>query len=189
MAFQKLEDVGLLNRVYSSRSITLPIVSNQRKRAKLITLDIGIVNYILKQRKEFLGKEILGNIYKGSIAEQFIGQALIGRELKTTFKPNYWYRDKAGATAEVDFLIMSEDLLIPIEVKNSNEILLRSMESFVDESFENKTQCKLGVQISANSLRIEKRKTSKGRKFDVVNVPFYVGWRVAKELISLRKFL
>ena len=180
-AFQKLEDVGLLHRIHSSRSVALPIISNLRKRAKLIALDMGIINFLLKQRESFLGTQYLENVYKGSIAEQFVAQSLIDRELLITSKPNYWYRDKKGSTAEVDFLIEYAGALLPIEVKNSNDGFLRSMQSFIDESQKTGIACKLGVRVSPQVLKTEIHTTPKGLDFKVINLPFYLVWRVSDE--------
>ena len=183
-AFQILEEVGLLNRIYSSRSIALPIVSNQRKRAKLIALDIGMTNFVIKQRKPFLGESIIENIYKGSIAEQFVGQTLIGQESKLVFKPNYWYRDKSGSTAEVDFLIELQGTLLPIEVKNSDEKQVRSIESFIDESRVNGINTEVCIRISANQLKINNQQTPKSNRFKLIDVPFYLAWKIRDGLIK-----
>lgn len=184
-AFETLELVGLLSRVFSARSVATPIVSNYRKRPKLLHLDIGLVNFSLKQRRPFfygLATGNMENVYKGGIAEQFVGQAFLALENRTKLQANYWYRDSVGSKAEVDFIIEYQGELVPIEVKNSNEQFLRSLYSFVDESHKNRTPCKQGIRIGSSPFRRDKATTPNGNTFELVQIPFYLVWRM-KELL------
>lgn len=180
-AFETLEVVGLLTRIHSARSVALPLVSNFRKRAKLIYLDIGLANFALKQKRPFfvgLGESPLENVYKGAIAEQFVGQSIISSRITREEKPSYWYRDKAGSTAEVDFLIQHGDELLPIEVKNSNENFLRSLHIFIDESCTSNSPCKTGIRVGTRPLALEKQTTKADTTFSLMHVPFYLVWRL-----------
>ena len=46
----------------------------------------------------------------------------------------YWYRDKKGASSEVDFVIQKGSSIIPIEVKSGKAGTLRSLHQFVDKA-------------------------------------------------------
>jgi uncharacterized protein len=185
-AFETLELVGLLSRVISARSVALPLVSNFRKRTKLIYLDIGLANFALKQKQPFffgLSKTALENVYKGGIAEQFVGQSLISCGIENNKKPHYWYRDKAGSTAEVDFLVAANNQLIPLEVKNSNEKLMRSLQLFIDESYINKSSCRLAIRAGVKPLALEMQLTREGNRYNLMHLPFYLFWRL-ENLVS-----
>ena len=48
-------------------------------------------------------------------------------------KPTLWIREKKQANAEVDFLIVKDGNVVPIEVKSGATGSLRSLHSYIDE--------------------------------------------------------
>ena len=54
-------------------------------------------------------------INKGAIAEAFVGQELIAGS-DAAIKPQlfYWHREARSSNAEVDYLAVSDDMIIPI---------------------------------------------------------------------------
>lgn len=86
---------------------------------KLYLSDIGILNSILKLNiNDIINDNI--SLYKGIIAENYVANQLIcnGHILY------YW---KNNATAEVDFLLYTNDGIIPIEVKAGNNTQSKSL--------------------------------------------------------------
>ena len=62
---------------------------------------------------------------KGALTEQFVAQQLkIGDDL--------YYWTSAGAIAEIDFLIQSQNRIIPIEVKAEENLKSKSLRVFVE---------------------------------------------------------
>lgn len=92
---------------------------------KLYLSDVGILNNILKLNiKDILSDNV--SLYKGIIAENYVANQLItsGHNLY------YW---KGDATSEVDFLLYTEDGIIPIEVKAGDSTQSKSLNVYNDK--------------------------------------------------------
>ena len=185
LAFDLLEAAHLLKRVYSSRSVAIPLVPNKRKHPKLLFLDHGLVNYHLGLREKFSSFKQLENVFQGQLTEQLVGSALLNRD-DITSPLCYWYRDKRGASAEVDYIFQGSKGLIPIEVKSASGGWLKSLHSLVDE-----TACTDAIRFWGLNFGMEEHTTLKGNKFRLANVPIYcadskdlVAW-VEKKLSSV----
>jgi predicted AAA+ superfamily ATPase len=101
------------------------------KQFKLQFLDIGLLLCLNNVAYEnlFYNKQ-LNVMYVGSWAEQFVGQQL----LANNYQLNYWARDKANSSAEVDFVIQDNGQIIPIEVKSGAKGTLKSMQILLEEN-------------------------------------------------------
>jgi hypothetical protein len=74
----------------------------------------------------------LNNTAKGALAEQFIAQHLLDdRELFQRPQLHYWQRQKAGSTAEIDFLAVHQGKVVPIEVKSGASGAMKSLQVFM----------------------------------------------------------
>jgi predicted AAA+ superfamily ATPase len=93
-------------------------------------VDIGIMQHLcgMQVSTEFAQSDLL-SIYRGALAEQFAGQEFLaaGQDLY------YWSREARSSTAEVDYLIAVDGIIIPVEIKSgaagrltSLHILLKS---------------------------------------------------------------
>ncbi|MQY80458.1 MAG: DUF4143 domain-containing protein, partial [Bacteroidetes bacterium] len=87
------------------------------------------------------------NIYHGAMAEQFIGQEIALSQHDRIF---YWSRQAKSSTAEVDYVIVVNNKIIPIEVKSGSAGRLRSMHMFLD-NFKN---CPRGFVFSSRPYEI-----------------------------------
>jgi hypothetical protein len=110
------------------------------------------------------------DVWRGAIAEQLVAQELLTLTDKISARRSFWVRNKAGASAEVDFVWNHEARLIPIEVKSGHNAHLRSLHSFVDQS----ENCTLAVRVWNEPLSQNKVKTVSGREFTLLNIPFYM---------------
>jgi uncharacterized protein len=45
----------------------------------------------------------------------------------------YWHREKRGSTAEVDYLIEQQGLVVPVEIKSGSTGKMQSMYWFLEE--------------------------------------------------------
>ncbi len=102
---------------------------------KVYFLDIGLVNclhqFSWNDFQELFEKSF---VTKGFLAEQFISQHL-AYHTNPVGGPEtlFWLKDKSSEKAEIDFLISSEQKIIPIEVKAEKGGRLKSLEVFARE--------------------------------------------------------
>ena len=73
---------------------------------------------------ESLNHDNLLSIYRGQLAEQFMGQEFTAALQKQLY---YWARDAKSSNAEIDYLIQREGGFIPVEVKDGPSGRLRSL--------------------------------------------------------------
>lgn len=106
--------------------------SAHMKIFKAAFLDIGLMQTVCGLPLDMLdlNKNLL-SVYRGGLAEQFVAQEL--RLTQDQGKLYYWQRLKKSSTAEVDFLVVKQGQVIPIEVKSGAAGRLRSLHLFFDE--------------------------------------------------------
>lgn len=68
-------------------------------------------------------------MYRGKLAEQFVAQELIANHTTELF---YWSREARNSNAEVDYLTVRKDKIVPVEVKSSSGGSLRSLHLMLD---------------------------------------------------------
>lgn len=169
-AFRTLEKAMLLELVYPTTSTALPPIADQRRAPKLIWLDNGLVNYEAKLRKEILASTDILDVWRGKMAEQIVAQELLAPTTKVSERRNFWVRAKAGSSAEVDFVYVNEDGVIPIEVKAGNNAHLRSLHSFMELS-----ESDVAIRVWSQPLSIDHVQTIVTKKqFTLINLPFYL---------------
>lgn len=167
-AFRLLEKTMLLELVYPTTSTKLPVLSAKSRKPKLIWLDTGIVNYVAGVRKELFSATNIQDMWRGLLAEQIVAQELIALETKVNMHRKYWVREKTTATAEVDFVIEFDGMVIPIEVKSGTNSKLKSLHLFMDEAPHT-----MAVRVWSQPLSVDTVITAKGKSFLLINVPFY----------------
>ena len=88
-------------------------------------VDIGLMRALndLPSNIEFTKNDLLA-MYNGALAEQFVGQEFLSAGLENLY---YWSRDAKSSSAEVDYLIVRNSKIYPIEVKGGAAGKLRSM--------------------------------------------------------------
>ena len=171
-AFDLLEKVMLIHQIRGTKSLGLPLISQRKKAPKLIFLDIGLVNYQMGIQGEFLGLKDLNEFYQGRIAEQIVGQGLISNFINFPPKIFYWYKDKPQSSAEVDFCLVHQGKILPIEVKSGKTGRLKSLFEFIKI-----TRNKRAIRIYSGELVEEKIKI-KDIDFTLISLPFYLLPRV-----------
>ncbi|MEM7183972.1 MAG: AAA family ATPase [Spirochaetota bacterium] len=124
-ALDTLVKARVLTKVNAISSFTPPLNSQLNlKKFKVLLLDLGLWQNLSGMHPyQGLLNENLSHIYRGALAEQYVGQELLSvlGELK------YWARDKPSSSAEVDFICESRGINIPIEVKSGASGSLKSM--------------------------------------------------------------
>lgn len=66
------------------------------------------------------------HLYKGAITENFIANQLV----QNSYELYYW---ETATGSEVDFIIIKNEKIIPIEVKSSNNNKSKSLASFIKQ--------------------------------------------------------
>jgi uncharacterized protein len=168
-AFRTLNKAMLLELVYPTTNVIMPAVSDLKKSPKLFWLDAGLVNYASGIQKEYLLKRDLMNAWRGMAAEQIVAQELKALSSETGLKRNYWMRNKRGSTAEVDFIVVFDGNIIPVEVKSGHNAHLKSIHQFMND-----TNHDTAIRIWSGIHRVDKVKTISGKEFRLINLPFYL---------------
>lgn len=125
-AFDLLVKARIINKIRSASPAGLPLeTTSSEKKFKSTLVDIGIMNQLcgMNFNSEFLRTDIL-NLYRGSLAEQFVGQELISAGNDPVY---YWSRDAKSSSAEVDYLLSRNNKIFPVEIKSGASGKLKSM--------------------------------------------------------------
>jgi len=135
-ALRLFELAHLVTKISSSSAKRPPLEGLvESDRSKLTFLDLGLLQSALgfDWSRFSLDADLL-DIFDGVLAEQFVAQELLCAQ-DCSAKPRlyYWDRSAKGSEAEVDFLLESQNRIIPIEVKNSAKGRLRSLHMYMKE--------------------------------------------------------
>lgn len=125
-AYDSLLQARIAKKVRALGNIGLPIeVYASDKKFKNIFLDIGLMNRVMGiDYNEALSHKNLLGIYRGQLAEQFVGQEFATQANNQLY---YWARDIKNSSAEVDYLMMVNGTIYPVEVKDGPSGKLRSL--------------------------------------------------------------
>lgn len=167
-AFRALEKTMLLELVYPTIHARLPVNPELNRSPKLLWLDTGLVNYAAGLQKEVFNAKDIMDAWRGSVAEQIVAQELLSADYSMSGKRRFWVREKKGSDAEVDFIIQTENGIIPVEVKSGHNSKLKSLHAFMDLSNQN-----IAVRVWSKPFSIDTVTTTEGKEFKLFNVPFY----------------
>jgi predicted AAA+ superfamily ATPase len=167
-AFQTIQKAMLLDLVYPVSETQMPLLQNFRKRPKLFWLDTGLVNFFSGIQREVFSVSDIQDAWRGRIAEHIVAQELLANSDSLLSKPVYWRRDKQGSDAEVDFVHSYNGLAIPVEVKSGHNSKLKSLHLFMETAPHG-----IAVRIWSQPFSVDEISTSGGKKFRLVNLPFY----------------
>lgn len=134
-----------------------------------------MLNYFAGFQKELFGAKDINSVYQGKIAEHIVGQELLACETSPLYKLNFWTREKKQSTAEIDYIIKFNNLIIPVEVKSGPTGRLRSLHQFIDRSKHN-----FAIRIYSGKLQTDKLTTINGKGFILLNLPFYLTGSIYK---------
>lgn len=174
-SLRTLEKALLIQLIYPCTTTILPMIPDIKKSPRLQILDTGLLNYFVGIQKEIIGTDDLNSIYQGTLIEHLIGQELLAFQFNALSVLYFWVREKKESTAEVDYLFQHEGLIIPIEVKSGKEGTLKSLHSFMDNASHN-----LAIRFYAGELKITEAITQKGKKYYLLNLPYYLGSQIVE---------
>ena len=123
---------------------------------KLYLSDVGLLTSLLEIQYNDI---LLDNsfLYKGNIAENYVVTQLVRNGLSLY----YW---KSNSDAEIDFILYNEDGLIPIEVKASDNITSKSLNSYMKQY-----NPKYAIRISSKNFGFEN---------NIKSVPLYAAFLI-----------
>lgn len=176
-ALRALDLARIIQIIYPTTSLEPPIVADLKKSPRLQFLDTGLLSQILSLQGEMIGIDNMNDFYKGKIIQHIISQQLTSLNNDPSFRPHFWVREKKGSSAKVDFIYQCKQYLIPIEVKSGEQGRLRSLHQFID-----KCPHHYGIRLLQNKLSIEKVNTISGKKYYLMNLPYYLGTRIPEYL-------
>ncbi|HNW83223.1 MAG TPA: ATP-binding protein [bacterium] len=149
-----LEKAQLVNLIHSTTVSGLPLGADiSSKIFKPLFLDIGLMQSVCGiDPKESITAADLNNVYKGAVAEQFVGQELLAAGGSENNKLYYWSRQKKSSSSEVDFVFVRNGKIYPIEVKSGSKGRMKSMHIFLEEHPEIEKGFVLSSTFSENQL-------------------------------------
>jgi predicted AAA+ superfamily ATPase len=130
-AFDVLRKARVVHKIASCDPSGLPLgASANERRFKAAMLDIGVLQCLCQVPVDLeLRQSDLLAMYRGKLAEQFVAQELIASHSSELF---YWAREARGSSAEVDYLVVRNGQIVPVEVKSGAGGSLRSLHSMLD---------------------------------------------------------
>lgn len=132
-SIQVLSRALLVHPVHSVDADGLPLgAAVSEKRFKPLFLDVGLMQHLRGVNPaEIMTASDIGAIHRGAVAEQFVGQELLaagGSENRALY---YWSRADHRGNAEVDYLVVRDGVIYPVEVKSGAAGRLRSAHQFL----------------------------------------------------------
>ena len=125
-AFDLLCKARVIKKIPSCDPSGLPLgASASSKRFKAIMVDVGMWQHLsgMKSASEYVKHDLM-SIYRGAMAEQFIGQEMMASQNSELY---YWAREARGSTAEVDYLAVVDGAILAVEVKSGAAGKLKSL--------------------------------------------------------------
>jgi len=180
-AFRTLEKTFVLELCYPTTDTLVPITKDLKRSPKLLWLDCGLVNYAANVQKEVFGASDILDVWRGKIAEQIVAQELFALDSRVSNQRNFWVRNKKDSDAEVDFVVQIDNKVIPVEVKSGHNAKLKSLHLFMDEVSHD-----IAVRVWSQPFSIDEVTTQNGKKFRLINLPFYYVSILEKILIKNR---
>jgi predicted AAA+ superfamily ATPase len=134
----------VVRRVPSAVPSGLPLgATESAARFKAIMVDVGLWQHLcgMKVEAEYAKDDLLA-VYRGAMAEQFVGQELMVAQHAGLC---YWSREARGSSAEVDYLAVVDGAIYGVEVKSGPAGRLRSLHALLKEH----SNCKGGLVFSS----------------------------------------
>ena len=129
-AFEALCLAHIARKVPSVDPSGLPLGARASAKVfKALMLDVGLMRCLsrMPDDSEFAREDLLA-IYRGAMAEQFVGQEMLVSQRGSLY---YWDRPAKSSSAEVDYLAVLDGKIHPVEVKSGATGSLRSLHLFM----------------------------------------------------------
>ncbi len=163
-SIQWLTMAHIVNQSFQLKEhITMPLMPNNESYFRLFLSDIGMFSYQSGiNAASFLSSSERENTLSGIFFENFVASELIAKGNKLF----YW---RGKTSAELEFIIESDNKLFPLDVKKGRGTL-NSLEKF---SYHNKFEC--AIKVSKNNYGYNSEQK-------LLTIPFYFFPFVAQDL-------
>ncbi len=172
-AMRSLDGAKIIQLIYPTTDVSIPIRTDLKKSPRLQFLDSGIINYALGIQSKMLAFKDLNTAYKGAIIPHLITQEIISLNRISDKKPHFWVREKKQSSSEVDLVYSYADKVIPIEIKSGSAGTLKSLHQFIE-----RTNHPYAIRMYARDFNIEKNRTPNGIPYLLMNLPYYLGTKL-----------
>lgn len=173
-SLRNLDDARIIQLIYPTTEVTPPLIPNLKKAPRLQFLDTGLINHELNIQAELLGMDDFNKAYKGAIMPHLITQEVLSLNTNKHTKPNFWVREKAQSSSEVDLVLPYQNMVIPIEIKSGKQGTLKSLHQFMD-----RVNHPYAIRIYAGEFSVEQHKTPVTEKpYLLMNLPYYLGTKL-----------
>lgn len=166
-----LQDAGMIHMCYCLNNPELPLKGNyDPDKFKIYFCDTGLFVALLDdEAQEDLRANKNLSVYKGALYESIVGEAL----LKSGYGLYYYKRD--DSTLEQDFFVRTANVLIPLEVKSTNN-KSKSLSTLVRN--EKYSDIEYGIKLCANNI---------GLNNNIYTFPYYCTFLLKRYLKEKNK--
>ncbi len=149
-AIEWLELAGIVNKCYKVEKIAKPLENYKDIDSfKVYISDVGLLAAKKKIKAEDILYMIPGlNDFKGGMTENYVCNQLAANG----YSKYFW---ESGAQAEIDFVILRDNEIIPIEVKSADNTQAKSLNVYIK-----KYNPKYAIKISTKNFGFEDGKKS-----------------------------
>ena len=129
-AIMWLSDCGLVHKVSRVNAAGIPLRAYEDLRAfKLFVVDVGLLGCMagLRQRTLLDGNDLFVE-FKGALTEQYVCQ-----QLKTIQDLDIYYYTNDRGSCEVDFVVDTGELIVPVEVKAEVNLRAKSLKTYQEK--------------------------------------------------------
>ena len=176
-----LEKAMLIHLVYPTTQTSLPFLPDIKKSPRLHILDTGMLNFFAGIQKLVFGSADLNSMYQGHIAEHIVGQEFLANQPSLLEPLRFWVREKKGSVAELDYLYGVDGEMFPVEVKSGATGTLRSLHLYMENS-----ECNMAIRLYSGPFEINNIKTSIGKKYKLLNLPYYLAGKLPEYISQNR---
>ena len=130
-AIQWLVDAGLVLKTTRCLKPKMPLSFYEDIDAfKLYLLDVGLLGALSKApAHKMLVDNTVFSEFKGSFTENYVLQ-----QLSSFDRFPVYYFSKDNSTQEIDFLIQTDERIVPVEVKAEENVKSKSLHGFIDDN-------------------------------------------------------
>jgi predicted AAA+ superfamily ATPase len=168
-ALRLLEKAFLLQLIFPCTEARVPLAPDYKKSPKLQLSDTGLMCYVNGYQQDLLGTRDLSHHFRGLVIEHLTGQELLATDDSPRNMLHFWVRDKAGSSAEVDYLVNWKGTIVPIEIKSGPTGHLKSLLQVMEQF-----QLPFAIRFYAGSLACTEEKTPGGKVFKLLHLPYFL---------------
>lgn len=162
-AIMWLSDCGLVHKVSRVNAAGIPLRAYEDLKAfKLFVVDVGLLGCMagLRPRTLLDGNDLFVE-FKGALTEQYVCQ-----QLKTIEDLDVYYYTNDRGSCEVDFVVDTGELIVPVEVKAEVNLRAKSLKAY---------QEKFSPEVSIRTSMADYKKEEW-----LVNLPLYAIDQITK---------